>query len=870
LVGREAELQALHQWLEQALQGQRQLVFVTGEAGIGKTTMVDAFLGTITSAVPLWVAWGQCIARYGVGEAYLPVLDALGRLCRTPGHARLVALLGQYAPTWVEQMPALLRSTALEAVQRRVRGATHERMLRELAEALDVVTAEQPLVLVLEDLHWSDRATVDLLAWLARRREPARLLLLGTYRPVEAIVHRHPLQALKQDLALHRQCVELRLEGLGEAAVAAYLTARFPGCPLPEGLAPTLHRRTEGQPLFMVQAVDAWVRQGWVMEVSGAWEMQVGVEAVATGVSQSVRQLMQQQFDGLCPAEQGILEAASVAGVEFTTAAVAAGVERVVEEVEERCEALVRRGQFVRRSGEEEWPDGTVAGRYAFLHALHQQVVYQQLPVGRRMQIHRRIGLREEAAYGARASEVAAALALHFERGRDYSRAVRYRQQTADTAIHRHAYREAIAHLTTALALLQKLPNAVERTQHELSVQLTLALAYGTTAGWGAEETVQAYTRADELCQHMQDPAQRLRVLRGLSGVYKIHGELRQARELCEEYLRLATDSREPGLLLDGHQHLGQILYWCGDFAAARAHLEQAIALSALPRPHAKPQVSPYDSGVGGHSYAALVLWVLGYPEQALRQSHAALTRAHELSHPFSLAWALHSTAVLHCHRRDPQAAGDWSAEVLALAQEQGFAQRIATGTLLQGWALAVQGQHAEGLARMREGLAAYRATGAEVGRTYFLAFLAEAYGRAGEIDEGLTILAEALACVDQHGEHVHEAELYRLKGELLLAQAPARAHEAETCFQQALDIARRQQAKSLELRAALSLGRLWQRQGKRTAAHALLTPIYGWFAEGYDTADLGEAAALLNALTRHEAASARPRTDAPGAIALR
>jgi DNA-binding winged helix-turn-helix (wHTH) protein len=405
LVGREAEVQALRQWLEQALQGQRRVVFVTGEAGIGKTALVDAFLGTTIGAAPPWVAWGQCIVHYGAGEAYLPVLDALGRLCRAPGHERLVALLGQYAPTWLEQMPTLLSPADLEGVQRKVLGATRGRMLRELAEALEVVTAEQPLVLVLEDLHWSDHATLDLIAWLARRREPARLLLLGTYRPVDVIVHGHPLQTLTQDLALHRRCVELRLEGLSDAAVAAYLTARFPGCPLPAGLVRMLHRRTEGQPLFMVQTVDAWVQQGWVTEVAGQRVMQVGLEAVETEVPESVRQMILQQFDGLCPAEQGVLEAASVVGVEFTTAAVAAGVESTMEPVEERCEALVRRGQFLRGCGVEEWPDGTVAGRYTFLHALYQQVVYQQVPVGRRMQLHRRIGMREEAGYGERASE---------------------------------------------------------------------------------------------------------------------------------------------------------------------------------------------------------------------------------------------------------------------------------------------------------------------------------------------------------------------------------------------------------------------------------------------------------------------------------
>jgi predicted ATPase len=853
LVGREAELAALRQALAQALRGQRQVVLVSGEAGLGKTTVVDAFLATLAPDLapepPLWVGWGQCLAHYGAGEAYLPVLDALGRLGREPGHARLLTLLRQYAPTWVGQLPALFPAAAREAGPHQGLGATRERMLREVAECLEAVSAEQPLVLVLEDLHWSDHATLDLLTWLARRREPARLLVLGTYRPVEVIMQGHPLQAVKQELVQHGQCREVCLEGLSEVDVAAYLTAHFPGSAVAATLAGVLARRTGGQPLFMVQTVDAWVQQGWVVEVAGQWEAQVAVDTVETGVPESVRQMIAHQCDGLPPVAQAVLEAASVVGAEFSAAAVAAGLETAVEQVEEQCEALVRRGQFLRGGGGEAWPDGTVAGRYGFAHALYQQVVYDRLPVGRRMQLHRRIGLRQEVGYGARASAHAAELAIHFERGHNAERAVRYRQQAAENALRRYAYQEAIGHLTRGLALLQTLPDTPERTQHECDFQLALAQAYAATAGWGALETVHAYTRAGELCRPGQDPTQRLRVLRGLSGVHTFRGELRQAREVCATYLRLTKARQEPELLLVGHQHLGQILYWCGDFAAAWAHLEQAIALSALPRPQAMLRVSPYDPGVVGHSYAALVLWVLGYPAQALQQSRVALTLAQELSHPFSLAWALHSTAVLHCHRRDVHAVEAWSAQVLARAHEQGFAQHIATGTLLQGWVLTAQGQHAEGLARLRQGLAAYGATGAEVGLTDYLALLVDACGTAGHIEEGLMVLTEALALVGKHGEHFHEAELYRLKGELLLAHAPANPREAETCLQQALAVARRQQAKSLELRAATSLSRLWQQQGKRDEARELLAPIYGWFTEGFDTADLQEAQALLAAL---------------------
>ena len=662
LVGRERELHALHGWLEQVLGGQRQVVFVTGETGIGKTTVVDAFLATTARAAPLWVAWGQCMAHYGAGEAYLPVLDALGRLCRTPGHEHLIALLGQYAPTWLAQLPTLLSPAALEDVQRRVQGATRERMLRELAEALEVVTSAQPLVLVLEDLQWSDHATLDLLAWLARRREPARLLLVGTYRPVEVIVQGHPLQAVKQELALHGQCVELHLEGLSEDAVAAYVLARFPGWGLPAGLARVLHRRTEGQPLFMAQAVEAWVQQGWLREVAGHWVLQVGLETLETGVPESVRQMLVQQFEGLSPAARAMLESASVVGVEFATAAVAAGVERSVGEVEEQCEALARCGQFVRRSGVEEWLDGTVTGRYAFLHALHQQVVYEQMPIGRRLWLHQQIGTRLEAGYGERAGERAAELALHFAAGRDHARAVHYRRQAAANALRRWAYQEAIGHLTAGLALLAMLPDTSERTQQEIDLHLALGPTLIATYGLAAPEVGQTYARAHALCQQVGNTPQLFPTLRGLWRFYQTQGALPTAREVGEQLTQLAQRTTTPLLCLEAHDALGTTLFHLGDYATARTHLEQGIAGIDPMLQHdlvLRPDVVP---GVRCLAIAATTLWCLGYPTQAIKRRQEALTMAQAQAHPYSLGFAQHQAAYLYSRCRQAPTVQKWAA----------------------------------------------------------------------------------------------------------------------------------------------------------------------------------------------------------------
>jgi predicted ATPase len=320
-----------------------------GEPGIGKTTLVDAFLRTIdarrsTLDARVWLGRGQCIEQYGAGEPYMPLLEALGRLCREPGGGRLIALLHQHAPTWLVQLPTLLTASELEALQRKVQGATRERMLREMAEAIDAITAERPLILWLEDLHWSDVSTLELLALLARRREPARLLVLGTYRPVDVIVTEHRLRTMKQELQLHGQCQELAVQLLTEEAVGAYLAVRVPGgtysnAPLLR-LAHEIYQRTEGNPLFMVNVVDELLAQG---KLDSA-EVEVSTPA-------TIRQMIGQQVERLSAEEQRVIEAASVAGVEFSAAAVAAGMEATVDEVEQRCAALARRGQFLQTKG---------------------------------------------------------------------------------------------------------------------------------------------------------------------------------------------------------------------------------------------------------------------------------------------------------------------------------------------------------------------------------------------------------------------------------------------------------------------------------------------------------------------------------------
>ncbi|HSF30639.1 MAG TPA: AAA family ATPase [Candidatus Tectomicrobia bacterium] len=870
-VGRKAEMAYLQERLERALRGARQVVFVTGEGGLGKTTLIDAFVEAVGRDRRLWVGRGQCIEHYGAGEAYMPVLEAFGGLCREPEGQKLVQCLAQHAPTWLAQMPGLVSASDLEALQRQVMGATRERMLRELATAIEVFTDAQALVLVLEDLHWGDYSTLDLLTMLGRRREPARLLVLGTYRPEDVLRQAHPLQIVQHELHIHGRCETLPLTLLTEVAIAAYLTACFPGLPMVERLAHFVHQRTDGNPLFMVNVVENWLAQGILVERDGLWTLPAGFEALPAGVPESLRQMIAQRLKQLSAEYLQVVEAASVAGAEFSAAAVAAALSQEVAWVETSCTHLARQGQLLRLSGERAWPNGVVATCYSFIHALYQEVVYNQVPAAQRVNLHRRIGEGLEAGYGTLASDIAAELAMHFERGRDARRAITYLRQAAGNTLRRYANREAIEHLTKGLALIHNLPETPERTREELDLLIALGPALMAARGYGALEVERTYAQALRLCQHGGETSQIFPVLVGLQRFYLLRAELQTARELGERLLTMAQSARNVALLLTAHYRQGPLLVFQGEFALAREHMEYGVALYDAQRSRSHIFLHGDDAGVGCLSYLALALWFLGYADQALERMHAALARARELAHPFSLAYALIAAAWLHQYRREEQATQTYAEEALALSRQQGIPLREAQGTIMRGWALTAQGLCEEGIAGMHQGLEAFRATGAELNRTYYLLLLAEAYGQRGQVDAGLRALTDALAGVHRGRERWWEAELHRLKGELVLqrrgtaglklapmrtlvragatvnvhGRAPQEA-EAKACFRQALHVARRQQAKSLELRAAMSMSRLWQQRGQRTKARQVLAEVYSWFTEGFETPDLREARGLL------------------------
>ena len=880
-VGRQAELAALQQCVITAQAGTRQLVFVTGEAGIGKTTLLDQFVDQLQASGPVWLGHGQCLEQYGAGEAYLPVLEAIGRLGRAPSGERVVTVLRQYAPTWLQQLSALRVVPEGEDLPLPPQGMTQERMLREMAEALEILTQDYPLILILEDLHWSDVATLELLAYVAQRREPAQLVVMGTYRPTDVIISAHPLRAITQELQARHCCQEIALDLLTLSEITEYVADRFDEDALVTPLAEMIHRRTEGNALFMINVVEQLLTQGLDTAEAAPEEWQAGLADLtdltdltdlADTIPDSLHLLITKQLERLSPEQQHVLEAASVVGATFAVAAVAAGLTQEEEVIEAECEALARQGTFVEALSLAEWPDGTLSGRYGFRHALYQNVLYERIAPARQVRLHRRIGERAASGYAERVAEIAAELAVHFEAGRDYPQAVTYWQQAAQTALQRYAYQEAVDNLHKALNVLESLPDTPERAKQELGLQTTLGSALTALNGTAASEVERAYTRARALCQHVEDTTQLFTVLWGLFVSSIMRGRLVISRELAEQLMQLAQPGHDPTFLHQAHYALGMTLYRQGEFLSAREHLEQSLARSPhQPRPYQLAHGAS-DPEIGPLSFLAWTLWQLGYPDQALAKSQQALGLAQAGAHPVSWTFALSFLAWLHKLRREPSQTHARAEEALALATTHELAQMKALSTILRGWAQDAENLAEERSGQIAQGIDAWQATGAKDGRPYYLALLAESYSKTGQMKEGLALLGEALGAIHENGERYYEAELYRLKGELQLAQEgknqqpkintqepvlspfrgakmPNSDTEAEACFEQALEIARRQSAKSFELRAAMSLGRLWQQQGKKKEARQLLMDVYDWFTEGFDTPDLQDAKALLEAL---------------------
>jgi predicted ATPase len=697
-----------------------------------------------------------------------------------------------------------------------------------------VLQARQPLVLLIDDLQWCDQDMLEWLHYLLRFEPRAQLLVVGTAR-IEDVGAEHPLTTLLYDLRSAGSVTEIALEPLDDVATAK-LAAHVSGRELDAAQVTRLYRETEGNPLFVVETIRAGVDPR--LEI-GDWRSAAQSQLQISNLQPlppRVHAVIAARLAQLSASARELAGLAATIGRAFTFDVLARASEYDEDSLVRALDELWQR-RIVREQG---------ANAYDFSHDKIREVAYAEVSPMHRQLMHRRVARALEMAFASDLDSVSRQIAAHYEHAGVLDQAIQYYERAAGMAQRVYANEEAISLLNKGLALLQRLPPSQERDARELALQTELGVSLIASRGYGTSEVIDAYGRAQALCQHLGRPPSPP-ILRALAIAHIARAEFQHARNLGDQLLSLAERDQDPVIIVEAHYVLGVALFWLGAFVSSRDHLEQAIARYDPQQSRTHIALYSQDPKVVCLCRLGLDLWYLGYPDQALQTVQESLVHARELAHPFSRGYAGFIDALHHTLRQASVETREQAEAVIALCREHQLGYWLGHVIVLMGWALGAQGDVEAGIAMMGEGMAALQALGAVYMRPYYLALLAELHAKAGDIEQGLTVLAEARALVDQREEHWCEAELFRIKGELLLMREEDA--EAEAAFVRAVAVARSQAAKSPELRAATSLARLWRTQDKSAEARGMLAEIYDWFSEGFDTPDLQDARALLEQL---------------------
>jgi predicted ATPase len=706
-------------------------------------------------------------------------------------------------------------------------GIRHRRTLDALKRILVHESLNHAVVVAFEDLHWIDDETQAFLNVLADSIANLHVLLLISYRP-----------EYRQGWNNRSYYSQLRLNTLEPESVGVMVSALLGRSAELDSVKRLIIERTEGNPFFIEETIQALFDRGLLVRNG---EVKVTGSLAQLRLPPTVQGVLAARIDRLSPDQKELLQMLSVMGRVSSFA--------VIRQLASSAESQLPRLLTDLQAGEFLYERQTSSGvNYVFKHALTQEVAYDSVLIERRKGLHERVARAIEATYENRLQDHYRELAYHYRLSGNFEKAIEYLRLAGQQATQRSANAEAVTYLTHALELLQTLPETPERDRHELELQIILGTPLGMLKGHVAPEVGAVYTRAQELCSELGETSQLFPVLAGLRLFYHAQGDLRRARELGEQLLDLAQRLRDPILILGANRMLGDTLFWMGELHSAREHFERTIALYNTHGRQSALSIYGWDEGVFGYFYAALAAWFMGYPEQGAKKAEEAVALAQQLLHPYSIAAALAFAARLHLCRRDVLPARQYAEACIALSKEHGFAFWLIWGNLLFGRLLVEERREEDGIAQMRDSLATYQTIGAGLGRSDFLALLAEACMEAGRLQEGLAVVDEALAWVDKTAERNCEAELYRLKGELLL-KTNFDSGQVESHFRRALQITRSQGAKSWELRVATSLARLLLKRDRRNEAYDVLAAIYNWFTEGFDTADLKHAKALLDEL---------------------
>jgi predicted ATPase len=835
LLGRQSELELLRKRFEQCRAGEGQVFSIVGEAGIGKSRLLYEFRKSLANENVTFLE-GNC-HPHGKEMPYYPLIDVL----RLNFHIETgdkdfqikekvrngLRVLGvdeaSYLPYLLELL--LVEDSGIEKI-----AAGHEATKNGIIQSLKLVVLKgaelRPVVLAVEDWHWSDKTSEEASEHLLRSIGSARVLLIFSYRPLVNNWNAIPYHS------------QVTLNGLSNRDTLI-MTADLLGTKkLDRDLKELVLQNTRGVPFFVEEFIGFLNNLKIVEKKGGTCHLTRDVKEMP--IPFTIQDVIMSRVNSLPASAREVLLAGAVAGRQFDYQLIARVTALPDYELMSRLSILRYAGLLYER--------GTSSlSTYVFKHALIQEACYRSLSQGDCRKYHERIAQALEQYSPETANEHPESLGYHLTEAGLLDQAIPYWQKAAEVAVRRSANVEAVGHLKKALELLATLPENSDTKRMELDLQIALGPALMAIKGYTDPDVQGAYAKARTLCQQLGDASGLFDVLRGLWGVYIMRAELQNALELGKQCLALAAREQSPAFFLWGHYMVGQTATHLGDLISAQEHFDKAIGMYDIRKRRTHRALQ--DPGVACLSYKAPVLWLLGYPEQALAASKEAVALARSLSHPFSIAYALGVGALVCQFCRKPSETFEYAEAARNLGSEQGMLYWSAVGGIVGPWALIERGETLGAITRTRRALADYTATGSVLMRPYWLALLAEALAKEGDVEEGINVLAKAEAILETSGERLCEAELHRLMGELLLSVSPSNFTQGEACFQRALDTARRQRAKSFELRAALSLSRLWKVQGKDQEAYRLLGKVYGSFTEGFDTPDLIDAKTLLDLL---------------------
>jgi serine/threonine protein kinase/tetratricopeptide (TPR) repeat protein len=841
-VGRKAIFTELQQGLDKVKSGTGLLLCVAGEAGIGKTTVAETFLSTLTdeSSDAVRIARGRCSDRLAGTEAYLPVLEVLESLLRDP---TLAEAMKRKAPSWYGQVAHLTPDPE--------RGASgQERLKRELGGFLQEITRNRPFVIFLDDLHWADVSTVDLIGYLAMHFDSMKLLVVATYRKDEMRSSQHPFLDLLMELQSRGVCRELAVPFLDRADVRHYVDLAFPGHDFGAGFLELLHAKTEGSPLFLVDLLRYLQDRGIIEALDRRYRLSRALEEMDQELPQSILGMIERKVERLEHPDRKLLELASVQGLEFDTAVLSKVVARDALDVEESLQNLERLTAFIEGVREDEFPDGTLNVRYRFVHVLYQNALDDSLSPSRRVSWSRQVAEALEGFLGDKGGERASELTFLFRAAREWSRAARYARQAAEHAASISANQEAVTLAEQGFSVLENVPPSRARDEMELALLVVLAPALTAIRGWQHEEVERAWRRAGEIAEELGDLEKLFVVRWGLFAHAYVRGnDFTETLDLARRLLPIAERVGDDGLELTARWGVGAALYERGELQKARPELEKGLRLYDSERHHRLALRITDDPGVAIRTYLAMIALLSGFPDSAQNMLEEAWDLAVQLNHPFSQGRVLYVTGWMRHQLADLPGMGDAVDKLLSLCEENAFPLWHTFVNVFAGHMLVRAGKLDEGESRIRASIEALETMGGRHTLHLRLLVLADAMKATGRIEDGLATVADALSYMSRSNARLLESEIHRLQGELLLASGK-REPEAEAAYRRAIEIARHQQAKLLELRAAVGLGRFLQERKREREAREMVAPLLGWFTEGLETHDLLEANALLDELS--------------------